>query len=86
MHIATAIPAPATTTILPEAGSGIFKSVPGTTRLAGAMDMSQFRARNEISFNDIYISPFAVQKVQKLNFWGVSFGAPSLWAYDVQLL
>src|SRR5262252_5378043 len=33
-----------------------------------------------------YSSPFAVQKVQKLNFWGVNFGAPRLWAYDVQLL
>src|SRR5262252_5913260 len=33
-----------------------------------------------------YSSPFAVQKVQKLNFWGVNFGAPRLWVYDVQLL
>ena len=55
VHIATAIPAPSATTILPDAGSGVFKSVPGTTRLAGAMDMRQFRARNEIGFNDIYI-------------------------------
>jgi len=55
VHIATAIPAPSATTILPDAGSGVFRAVPGTTRLAGAMDMSQFRARNEIGFNDIYI-------------------------------
>ena len=55
VHIATAIPTPATTTILPDAGSGVFRSVSGTTRLAGAMDMSQFRTRNEIGFNDIYI-------------------------------
>jgi hypothetical protein len=55
VHIATAIPAPSATTILPDAGSGVFRGVPGTTRLAGAMDTSQFRARNEIGFNDIYI-------------------------------
>ena len=55
VHIATALPAPSATTILPDAGSGGFRAVPGTTRLAGAMDISQFRARNEIGFNDIYI-------------------------------
>ncbi len=55
VHIATAIPAPSAATIFPDAGSGVFRAVPGTTRLAGAMDMSQFRARNEIGFNDIYI-------------------------------
>ena len=55
VHIATAIPAPAATTILPDAGSGVFRGMPGTTRLAGAMDMSQFRAHNEIGFNDLYI-------------------------------
>jgi hypothetical protein len=59
VHIATAIPAPSATTILPDAGSGVFRSVPGTTRLAGAMDMSQFRTRNEIGFNDIYIIKLA---------------------------
>jgi len=55
VHIATALPTPSATTIFPDAGSGVFRGVPGTTRLAGAMDMSQFRARNEIGFNDIYI-------------------------------
>jgi hypothetical protein len=63
VHIATAIPASSATTILPDAGSGVFKSVPGTTRLAGAMDMSQFRARNEIGFNDIYIIRLAERPV-----------------------
>jgi len=55
VHIATAIPTPSATTIFPDAGSGVFRGVPGTTRLAGAMDTSQFRGRNEIGFNDIYI-------------------------------
>jgi hypothetical protein len=55
VHIATALPTPSATTIFPDAGSGVFRGVPGTTRLAGAMDTSQFRARNEIGFNDIYI-------------------------------
>jgi hypothetical protein len=63
VHIATAIPAPSATTLLPDVGSGVFKSVPGTTRLAGAMDMSQFRARNEIGFNDIYIIRLAERPV-----------------------
>jgi hypothetical protein len=58
-HIATAIPAPLTTTVLPDAGSGVFKGVPGTTRLAGAMDMRQFRERNEIGFNDLYLIKLA---------------------------
>jgi peptidoglycan hydrolase-like protein with peptidoglycan-binding domain len=47
------------TTILPEAGSGVFKGVPGTTRLAGAMDMRQFRERNAIAFDDIYFIKLA---------------------------
>ena len=55
VHIATALPTPSATTIFPDAGSGVFRGVPGTTRLAGAMDTSQFRGRNEIGFNDIYI-------------------------------
>jgi putative peptidoglycan binding protein len=59
VHIAAAIPAPSATTILPDAGSGVFRGAPGTTRLAGAMDTSQFRARNEIGFNDIYIIKLA---------------------------
>jgi len=63
VHIATAIPAPSATTILPDAGSGVFRAVPGTTRLAGAMDMSQFRARNEIGINDIYIIRLAERPV-----------------------
>jgi Putative peptidoglycan binding domain len=58
-HIATAIPTPAATTILPDAGSGVFKGVPGTTRLAGAMDMRQFRERNEIAFDDIALIKLA---------------------------
>lgn len=58
-HIATAIPTPGATTILPDAGSGVFKGVPGTARFAGAMDMRQFRERNEIAFDDISIIKLA---------------------------
>jgi hypothetical protein len=54
-HIAVAIPDSYTATLLPDAGSGSFKGVLGSARLAGAMDMSQFRARNEIAFNDIIV-------------------------------
>jgi hypothetical protein len=65
VHIATAIPAPSATTILPDAGNGGFRGVPGTVRLAGAMDLSQFRTRNEIGFNDIYIIRLA-ERPQRL--------------------
>jgi hypothetical protein len=65
-HIATAIPAPLTTTILPDPGSGVFKGVPGTTRLAGAMDMRQFRERNEIGFNDLYLIKLADRREASL--------------------
>jgi hypothetical protein len=58
-HIAVSIPDSYTTTILPEAGSGSFKGIIGSARLAGAMDMSQFRARNEIAFNDIVVLELA---------------------------
>jgi hypothetical protein len=66
-HIATAIPAPLSTTILPDAGSGVFKGVPGTTRLAGAMDMRQFRERNEIGFNDLYLIKLAERRAASLD-------------------
>ena len=65
-HIATAIPAPLTTTILPDPGSGVFKGVPGTTRRAGAMDMRQFRERNEIGFNDLYLIKLAERREASL--------------------
>jgi len=61
-HIATSIPTPAATTILPDAGSGVFKGVPGTVRLAGAMDMRQFRERNELAFDDIAIIKLAERR------------------------
>jgi hypothetical protein len=58
-HIAMAIPAPYANTVLADAGSGAFKGVSGSTRLAGAMDMRQFRERNEIAFNDIALIQLA---------------------------
>jgi hypothetical protein len=42
-----------------DAGSGAFTGVPGSTRLAGAMDMRQFRERNTIAFNDIALVQLA---------------------------
>lgn len=52
-HIVGAIPAPQTNNILAEANTGQFASVPGSVRLAGAMDLSHFKDRNEIAFDDI---------------------------------
>src|SRR5262245_5057085 len=54
-HITGAIPAPLANTILTEAGTGQFVGVPGSVRLVGAMDLSNFRDRNEIAFDDIAI-------------------------------
>jgi hypothetical protein len=54
-HIAVALPDTTTNTILTDAGNGTFKSVTGNVRLIGAMDMSQFRERNEIAFNDMFV-------------------------------
>jgi len=65
-HIATFIPAPATTTLLANAGTGAFRGVSGSTRLAGAMDMRQFRERNEIAFNDLYLIQLANQPAERL--------------------
>jgi hypothetical protein len=62
-HIAMALAAPFANTVLADAGSGAFKGVPGSTRLAGAMDMRQFRERNEIAFNDIALIKLADRPV-----------------------
>jgi peptidoglycan hydrolase-like protein with peptidoglycan-binding domain len=53
------IPAPYANTVLADAGSGVFKGVSGSIRLAGTMDMRQFRERNEIAFNDIALIKLA---------------------------
>lgn len=80
-HIAVAIPDPEATTILADAGDGAFQGVSGRTRLAGAMDMRQFRARNEIAFNDLVVIELVerdlrVSQVQKhLQAAGVYNGA-----------
>jgi hypothetical protein len=58
-HLSMAIPAPFANTVLADTGSGAFKGVSGSTRLAGAMDMRQFRERNEIAFNDIALIKLA---------------------------
>ena len=63
-HIAAALAAPMATTILADAGSGAFTGVPGSTRLAGAMDMRQFRERNTIAFNDIALLQLAERPMQ----------------------
>lgn len=66
-HIAAALAAPMATTILADAGSGTFAGVPGSTRLAGAMDMRQFRERNAIAFNDIVLIQLAEKPVQAVD-------------------
>jgi hypothetical protein len=54
-HMAMAAPEAYNNTILADAGSGAFKGVPGSVRLAGLMDMRQFRERNEIALDDIAV-------------------------------
>src|SRR5262249_2028977 len=63
-HITGAIPAPQTNNILTEAGTGKFAGVPGSVRFAGAMDLSNFKDRNEIAFDDIAIIRPAERLVQ----------------------
>jgi hypothetical protein len=71
-HIAMAIPAPFANTVLADAGSGAFKGVSGSTRLAGAMDMRQFRERNEIAFNDIALIQLADRQAGSVGTLGKS--------------
>jgi hypothetical protein len=66
-HIAAALAAPMATTILADAGSGAFMGVPGSTRLAGAMDMRQFRERNTIAFNDMALIQLVERPVQAVD-------------------
>ena len=54
-HITGALPAPSTMNVLAEAGTGAFAGVSGSTRLAGAMNLSNFKDKNEIAFDDIAI-------------------------------
>jgi hypothetical protein len=54
-HIAMATPEAYDSTILADIGSGTFKGVPGSVRLAGIMDIRQFRERNEIALDDVAI-------------------------------
>jgi hypothetical protein len=63
-HITGAIPAPQTNNILTEAGTGKFAGVPGSVRFAGAMDLSNFKDRNEIAFDDIAIIRLAERVAQ----------------------
>jgi hypothetical protein len=66
-HIAAGLAAPMATTILADAGSGAFVGVPGSTRLAGAMDMRQFRERNTIAFNDIALIQLVERPMQAVD-------------------
>lgn len=54
-HIAVAAPDSEATAILTDASSGAFQGTSGRVRLAGAMDMRQFRARNELVFDDLMV-------------------------------
>lgn len=54
-HVAVTLPDTAATTVLADAGSGAFQGMSGRVRLTGAMDMRQFRARNELAFNDLMV-------------------------------
>jgi len=66
-HISIAIPAPFANTVLVDAGGGAFRGVAGSTRLSGAMDMRQFRERNEIAFNDIVLIKLADRQAMSVD-------------------
>jgi hypothetical protein len=54
-HITGTIPAPLATNVLAEVGTGKFAGVPGSVRIVGAMNLSNFKDKNEIAFDDIAI-------------------------------
>jgi Putative peptidoglycan binding domain len=63
-HITGAIPAPLTQTILPDYGTGRFKNVSGSVRQAGALDMSRFTDKNELTLNNLYVITLADRRDQ----------------------
>jgi hypothetical protein len=60
-HLTAAIPAPSVHTLLTEAGTGQFAGVPGSVRLAGAMDLSNFKDKNEIAWDDLALIRLAAR-------------------------
>jgi hypothetical protein len=60
-HLIGAIQAPSAKTILAEAGTGQFAGVPGSVRLAGALDLSNFKDKNEIAFDELALIRLAAK-------------------------
>jgi len=63
-HITGAIPAPLATNVLAEVGTGKFAGVPGSVRMVGTMNLSNFKERNEIAVDDIAIIKLAERTAQ----------------------
>jgi len=63
-HITGALPAPLATNVLAEVGTGKFAGVPGSVRIVGAMNLSNFKDKNEIAFDDIAIIRLAERTSQ----------------------
>ena len=63
-HITGASSVPLATNVLAEVGTGKFAGVPGSVRLAGAINLNNFKERNEIAVDDIAIIRLAERTAQ----------------------
>jgi hypothetical protein len=58
-HLIGAVPAPYATNLLVEHNTEQFKKMPGRLRFGGVVDLSNFREKNELVFDDIAVITFA---------------------------
>lgn len=70
-HLMGAVPAPFVTNLLVEHNTKQFQGMPGSLRFGGVLNLSQFREKNELVFDDIAVITFAdireqVEQVQEL--------------------
>ena len=63
-HLIGAVPTPFVTNLLVEHNTEQFKDMPGRLRLGGVVDLSNFRERNELTFDDIAIITFTDMQAQ----------------------
>jgi hypothetical protein len=63
-HLLGAVPAPFVTNLLVDHNTEQFKEMPGRLRLGGVVDLSNFRERNELTFDDIAMITFIDTQAQ----------------------
>jgi len=63
-HLLGAVPAPFVTNLLADHSTEQFNAMPGSLRLGGVADLSNFREKNELTFDDIAIVTFTNMQEQ----------------------